>query len=169
MTVMNRSTVVAAGFVPPVYPFDKLTEFADLAARHEGGAVDLSIGTPCDPPPAAVVEALGHSGTERGYPTSLGSLELREAASLWMERRLGVRVPPSAMAACVGTKELVAGVPAWLRLRTPSPHTVLYPGLAYPTHEMGAVLSGCRAVPVPAGPTGVMDLGAVSEEDAARA
>jgi aspartate/methionine/tyrosine aminotransferase len=169
MSVMNRSTVVAAGFVPPVYPFDKLTEFADLAARHEGGAVDLSIGTPCDPPPAAVVEALGHSGTERGYPTSLGSLELREAASLWMERRLGVGVPPSAMAACVGTKELVAGVPAWLRLRTPSRDTVLYPGLAYPTYEMGAVLAGCRAVPVPAGPTGVMDLGAVSEEDAARA
>src|SRR5580693_110065 len=126
-----------APFVPPVYPYERLGAAQAKAAAHEGGAVDLSIGTPCDPPPAAVVEALGHSGTERGYPTSLGSLELREAASLWMERRLGVRVPPSAMAACVGTKELVAGVPAWLRLRTPSRDTVLYPCLAYPTYEMG--------------------------------
>ena len=33
-----------------------------------GGVVDLSIGTPYDPPPAAVVEALGSSGAERGYP-----------------------------------------------------------------------------------------------------
>ena len=30
--------------------------------------VDCSIGTPCDPPPRAVVDALASSGTERGYP-----------------------------------------------------------------------------------------------------
>src|ERR1700678_3396129 len=100
MTVTSRPAVAAAEppapFVPPVYPFDKLGDFAVLAAAHEGGAVDLSIGTPCDPPPAEVVEALGHSGAERGYPASVGSVELREAASAWMERRLGVSVEPSA-------------------------------------------------------------------------
>ena len=35
--------------------------------------VDLSIGTPCDPPPPAVIEALAHSDTERGYPPHSGS------------------------------------------------------------------------------------------------
>jgi aspartate/methionine/tyrosine aminotransferase len=163
------ATELAEPWVPPVYPFDKLTEIVDLAARHEGGAVDLSIGTPCDPPPAAVVEALGHSGTERGYPTSVGSVELREAAAGWMERRLGVSVAPSAIAACVGTKELVAGVPQWLRLRSPWRDTVLYPSLAYPTYEMGAELARCRAVAVPAGPDGRLDLSSVSDSDAERA
>jgi aspartate/methionine/tyrosine aminotransferase len=161
--------VRAQPFVPPVYPFDKLTEFVELAWRHDGGAVDLSIGTPCDAPPAEVVEALGHSGTERGYPTSLGSAELREAAAAWMARRLGVSVAPSAIAACVGTKELVAGVPQWLRLRSPWRDTVLYPSLAYPTYDMGAVLAGCRAVAVPSGPDGRMDLPSVADSDAERA
>ncbi|MGA8679412.1 MAG: aminotransferase class I/II-fold pyridoxal phosphate-dependent enzyme [Acidimicrobiales bacterium] len=169
MSVASRPTGRAGGFVPPVYPFDKLTEFSELASAHEGGAVDLSIGTPCDPPPPEVVEALGHSSSERGYPTSLGSLEMREAAAGWMERRLAVSVAVSAIAACVGTKELVAGVPQWLRLRDPSRDTVLCPSLAYPTYEMGAILAGCRAVPVPTGGGGGMDLAAVAEEDAARA
>jgi len=160
---------VVEGFVPPVYPFDKLTEFASLASAHEGGAVDLSVGTPCDPPPAEVVEALGHSGTERGYPTSIGSLELREAACAWMERRLGVAVEASAVAACVGTKELVAGLPQWLRLRDPRRDTVLHPSLAYPTYEMGATLAGCRAVPVPMRADGALDLAAIADSDAERA
>jgi aspartate/methionine/tyrosine aminotransferase len=80
-----------------------------------------------------------------------------------------VSVPTSAVAACVGTKELVAGVPHWLRLRDPSRDTVLYPSLAYPTYEMGATLAGCRAVPVPLRASGGMDLSAVADEDAERA
>ena len=168
MSLLGSDTT-RGGFVPPVYPFDKLGELAELAAAHDGGAVDLSVGTPCDPPPPQVVRALGHSGRERGYPTSIGSVELREAAAAWMERRFGVSVSPSAIAACVGTKELVAGVPHWLRLRRPSQDTVLCPALAYPTYEMGALLAGCRAVPVPAGSDGSMQLSAVDEQDAERA
>ncbi len=53
------------------------------------------------------------------------------------------------VAACMGTKELVAGMPQWLRLRTPERDTVLYPEISYPTYAMGATLAGCRAVPVP--------------------
>lgn len=158
-----------AGFVPPVYPFDKLTEFAELAARHDGGAVDLSIGTPCDPPLRAAVEALAVSGSERGYPASVGSGELREAASSWLARRFKVDIAPASVAACIGTKELVAGVPHWLRLRTPARDTVLFPELAYPTYEMGATLARCRAVPVPPRADGTLDLSAITEQDAARA
>ena len=64
-----------------------------------------------------------------------------------MARRLGVTIEPSAVAACVGTKELVAGMPQWLRLRRPDRDTVLYPAISYPTYAMGAQLAGCRAVP----------------------
>ncbi len=158
-----------AGFVPPVYPYDKLAELAGLAQRHEGGAVDLSIGTPCDPPPARVLEALAGSGTERGYPSSIGSLEYREAALAWISRRFGVDSAALAVAACVGTKELVAGVPHWLRLRMPARDTVLCPLLAYPTYEMGAILARCRAVAVPTRPDGTMELSSISPEDASRA
>ena len=111
--------------------------------------VDLSVGTPVDPPPAAVLDALAAVGAERGYPASIGIGPLREAASAWMQRRLGVDVPASQIAACIGTKELVAGLPHWLHLRDPSRDTVLYPAVGYPTYEMGAILAGCRAVPVP--------------------
>ena len=119
--------------------------------------VDCSIGTPYDPPLPAVIEALASSGTERGYPASAGSAALRDAAASWLTRRFGLEdVPSSAVAACVGTKELVASVPHLLRLRSPDRDTVLYPAVSYPTYAMGAELAGCRAVPVPApsGPVG---------------
>ena len=136
-----------APFVPPPYPYDRLDELKALGAALPGGLVDLSIGTPCDPPPDVVLDALARSGAERGYPPSVGSPAYRESAAAWMDRRLGVAIDPAHIAACVGTKELVAGVPQWLRLRRPDLDTVLYPAISYPTYAMGATLAGCRAVP----------------------
>jgi succinyldiaminopimelate transaminase len=156
----------------PPYPYDRLDGLAKLAAAQPGGMVDCSIGTPCDPPLAAVVEALATSGTERGYPASAGSAALREAAAAWLVRRFGLPdLPVGAVAACVGTKELVASVPHVLRLRTPDRDTVLYPAVSYPTYAMGAELAGCRSVAVPPRPgrLGGLDLDAVDPADAARA
>jgi succinyldiaminopimelate transaminase len=157
------------GLVIPVYPFDRLAAVAELARRHEGGAVDLSVGTPCDPPPQEVLEALANSGAERGYPSSAGTSEYREAALAWMSRRFGIDTSELALGACIGTKELIAGVPHWLKLRTPARDTVLCPMLAYPTYEMGAALARCRAVAVPMRRDGTMELSAVTQEDVSRA
>ena len=55
----------AGGFEPPPYPYDRLDALQSAAAVHDGGVVDLSVGTPGDPPAPAVVEALGRSGVER--------------------------------------------------------------------------------------------------------
>src|SRR5215472_12566132 len=96
------------GFSPPPYPYDRLDELRAVADQLPGGCVDLSIGTPCDPPPDAVVAVLSASGAERGYPASIGSAALREAAAGWLQRRLDVDVDPAAIAACIGTKEFVA-------------------------------------------------------------
>ena len=82
------------GFQPPPYPYDRLEELKAVADALPGGCVDLSIGTPIDPPPAAVVEALAGSGAERGYPPSVGSASYRRAAAGWLARRLGVTVDP---------------------------------------------------------------------------
>jgi len=160
---------VTVAFEPPIYPYERLAGARARAAAHEGGLVDLSIGTPCDPPPAAVLAALAGSGAERGYPPSAGGAAYREAAAAWMARELGVAVPPDQVAACIGAKELVAGVPGWLRLRRPERDTVLYPAVAYPTYEMGATLAGLRAVPVPVDDRWRLDLAAVDPQDAARA
>src|SRR5262245_41776386 len=131
------------GFVPPEYPYERLDPLKTKADAHDGGVVDLSIGTPCDPPPAAALSALANSDTERGYPPSIGTPALRAAAAAWMDRRLGVTVDATAeIAACIGTKEMVGTLPGYLRLRTPDRDTVLYPAVAYPTYEMGALLAG---------------------------
>ena len=141
--------VGAGAFEPPPYPYDRLDGFRAEAEVLPGGVVDCSVGTPGDPPPPAAIRALAVSGTERGYPSSAGSPGLRRAAADWILRRFGVEVEPSAVAACVGTKELVASTAQFLRLRDPSKDTVLYPAVSYPTYAMGALLGGCRPVAVP--------------------
>lgn len=160
---------VPQGFVPPPYPYDRLDQFVPLAKAHEGGMVDLSVGTPCDPPPPAVVRALSESDAERGYPPSIGTEMLRKEIRSWIHRRFDIDVPLSQIAACIGSKEFVATTPHWLRLRTPARDTVLYPAISYPTYEMGAILAGCRAVPVQSTATGGLDLASISPDDAARA
>jgi succinyldiaminopimelate transaminase len=159
----------ASGFFPPPYPYDRLAELAELADSHPGGMVDLSVGTPCDPPPAAVVDALGHSGAERGYPSSAGAAPLKAAVAGWLARRFGLSVDEANIAACVGTKEFVASAAWFLRLRRPERDTVLAPAVAYPTYAIGAQLAGCRTVLVGTTPDGRLDLDAVSDADAARA
>jgi aspartate/methionine/tyrosine aminotransferase len=157
------------GFSPPPYPYDRLGELAEVAQRHRGGMVDLSVGTPCDPPPATVVAALSASGAERGYPSSAGGARFIEAAAGWLARRFGMALEPSQLAACVGTKEFVASTAWYLRLRRPERDTVLAPAIAYPTYAMGAQLAGCRTVLVPPRADGSLDLDVLDPADAARA
>jgi aspartate/methionine/tyrosine aminotransferase len=169
---------VTAGFDPPAYPYDRLDTARAVAAQHPGGIVDLSIGTPTDPPPAAVWHAfVGRSGegpvdpkgVARGYPPSAGTLELREAVERWTKGRLGASVPTANLAVCIGTKEFVASTPQYLKLRRPDRDTVLYPAVSYPTYEMGAILAGLRPVAVPMDRDWRVDLGAIDPADADRA
>ena len=160
---------MSPGFVPPPYPYDRLDRLAAICETHHGGVVDLSIGTPCDPPLPAVITALATSNAERGYPPSIGTVGLREAVRQWVGKRFLIDVTLDHIAACIGTKEFVATTPHYLRLRTPERDTVLHPAVAYPTYEMGAILAGCRAVAVPMGADGGIDLGKIDPADTARA
>lgn len=167
------------GFRPPPYPYDRLSELKAGAVERfgpadrdgtPGGVVDCSVGTPCDPPMPAVLDAMAGSGAERGYPMSTGSPEYRDAAAGWLRRRFDVSVDPGReLAACVGTKEFVASAAHYLHLRDPTRDTVLHPAVSYPTYAMGAVLGGCRSVPVRELPRGGLDLESIDEADAARA
>ena len=160
------------GFVPPAYPYDRLESLRSVAAGLPGGVVDLSVGTPTDPPPAGALQALADASVSvsaRGYPPSIGTLELRSAIQAWIKDTFGVGLALDALGVCVGTKELVAAVPHWLHLRNPGRDTVLYPAVSYPTYAMGATLGGLRAVPVPVDSSWRLDLSAISAADAARA
>lgn len=158
-----------AGFVPPPYPYDRLDELKSIADDHEGGLVDLSIGTPFDPPPDSVIKALAESGSERSYPPSIGTPEFRDAAATWLNRLVGTELGAGDIRATIGSKEFVAGLPNYLKLRTPDRDTILYPAVSYPSYAMGATLGGCRSVPVPLDDQWRLDVSAIDPADAARA
>ena len=97
-----------------------------------------------DPVPDVVQRALGAASNAPGYPTVLGSAELREAAVSWMTRRLGVAAgllsAETSVLPAIGTKELVASLPLLLGLGVDS--QVIVPEVAYPTYEIGARVVG---------------------------
>ncbi len=140
----------------PEFPWDQLAPYGEKARLHAGGIVDLSIGTPVDPTPAVVQDALRAASDAPGYPLTVGSPALREALVSWSRRRLGADVGPEHVVPSIGSKELVSLLPVLLGLRDV---TVLIPHLAYPTYDVGARLAGCTPVATPnptaCDPTGV--------------
>jgi succinyldiaminopimelate transaminase len=125
----------------PDFPWDSLTEFGAKARAHAGGLVDLSVGTPVDPVPALIQDALASAAAEPGYPTTHGTPALREAAVAAMARRHDVTgLSPEAVLPTIGSKELVAWLPTLLGVGAGD--LVVIPELAYPTYEVGARLAG---------------------------
>jgi succinyldiaminopimelate transaminase len=106
--------------------------------------VDLSIGAPVDPVPEVVRAALAAAADAPGYPLTLGTPQLREAAAGWLARRHGVPASPDAVLPVIGTKEFIAWLPTMLGCGPGD--TVVYPALAYPTYDAGVRLAGAEAL-----------------------
>lgn len=131
----------------PDFPWDALAPHQRVAAAHPDGLVDLSVGTPVDPTPALVRDALVAAADAPGYPTTHGTPALRQAVVDWFARRRGVPgLDPVAVLPTVGSKELVALLPSLLGLG--GGDVVVHPRTAYPTYDVGARLAG--ATPLPA-------------------
>jgi succinyldiaminopimelate transaminase len=129
----------------PDFPWDQLAEHAARARAHEGGVVDLSVGTPVDPTPDLVQKALADAADSPGYPTTVGLASTRQACVDWLARRFGVTgLDVSGVLPVIGSKELIASLPTQLGLG--SGDLVVHPELAYPTYEVGAALAGARTV-----------------------
>ena len=117
---------VTTGFVPPPYPYERLDDVIAIAAEHDGGAVDLSIGTPCDPAPDEVVAALSAPAAARGYPPSIGTAALprrrRAAGSPAGSARPSTRPPssPRAWARRSSSRRCRSTSPCATRRATPS-------------------------------------------------
>lgn len=145
----------------PDFPWDSLVPFRERASMFPadpdagdpaagsadpGGLVDLSVGTPVDPTPAVIREALVAAADAPGYPQTYGTADLREAVATWFEARRGVSdVDPDGVLPTIGSKELVAWLPTLLGL---GPGDVVgLPRIAYPTYDVGARLAGARPFP----------------------
>ena len=131
----------------PDFPWDTLTPFKARAQEHPDGIVDLSVGTPVDPTPALVREALAGAADAPGYPLTWGTADLREGVAAWFARRRGVPgVDPAGVLPTIGSKELVAWLPTLLGLGAGD--VVGIPAVAYPTYDVGARLAGATPVVV---------------------
>ncbi|WP_040812193.1 succinyldiaminopimelate transaminase [Nocardia concava] len=129
----------------PDFPWDTIASVKAKAASHPDGIVDLSVGTPVDPVDPLIREALSSVAEVPGYPTTHGTPELREAVVSALKRRFGITgIDPAAVLPAIGTKELIAGLPRLLGLGAED--LVVIPEVAYPTYEVGALLSGSRYV-----------------------
>ena len=132
----------------PDFPWDSLAPAKERArafssgdpARGEG-IVDLSVGTPVDPTPAVVREALCAAADAPGYPQTWGTADLREGIAAWFARRRGVPgLDPAGVLPTIGSKELVAWLPTLLGLGAGD--VVGFPTVAYPTYDVGARIAG---------------------------
>ncbi|MEW2499028.1 succinyldiaminopimelate transaminase [Amycolatopsis sp. NPDC047767] len=129
----------------PDFPWDSLAEVKARAQAHPGGIVDLSVGTPVDPVPASIRDALASVSEIPGYPATHGTPALRTTAVEALGRRYGVEgLEPDAVLPTIGSKEAVAWLPRLLGLGQGD--TVVIPELAYPTYEVGALLAGADVV-----------------------
>ncbi|WP_245951244.1 succinyldiaminopimelate transaminase [Phytoactinopolyspora halophila] len=132
----------------PGFPWDSLVPYRERAQAHPHGVVDLSVGTPVDETPAVVRDALAAASNAPGYPTTLGTPAVREAAVGWLKRRFGIDSidAETGVLPAIGTKELVAWLPTLLGLGPAD--VVVHPELAYPTYDIGARLAGASPVAV---------------------
>ena len=109
---------------------------------HPDGIIDLSVGTPVDPTPDFIQEALRDSSNSPSYPVTAGTPELRAAIREWALTRLGANGEFDVLP-LIGSKELVAWLPTILE----SQH-VLIPEIAYPTYHVGALIAQAQSTAV---------------------
>ena len=122
-----------------------MVPFATRARQHPDGIVDLSIGSPVDPTPDVIRNALAGATDAHAYPTTAGTPALAEAICSWFARRRGVpALTTRNVLPTIGSKELVALLPFMLGIGEGD--TIVHPRAAYPTYAIGAAMCGATAV-----------------------
>jgi succinyldiaminopimelate transaminase len=130
----------------PEFPWNALASARSRAAQHPDGLVDLSVGSPVDPTPPFIRDALANASDAHGYPTTQGTHELRNAIVDWFARVRGVSgLSPESVLPTIGSKEFVGLLPTLLGLGERD--VVVHPRIAYPTYDIGARVAGATALP----------------------
>jgi succinyldiaminopimelate transaminase len=129
----------------PEYPWEQLKPYSAKAALHERGAVDLSVGSPVDPTPSIIQDALSDSSNAPGYPSTGGSSEFKNAVVEWFARRRGVPgLKPEQVMPTIGSKELISFLPLLMGLGPGD--VVVQPKVAYTAYVVGAALCGAEII-----------------------
>ena len=137
----------------PPYIFSDLErrKHAARAAGHE--FLDLGIGSPDQPTPPAVIEALRAAATDsitNAYPPFRGSDRLLTAATQVMATRFGVEFAPHREAVVLaGSKE---GIAELLAALCEPGDVVLAPALSYPVYVRAPLMHGAAVHLVPMDP-----------------
>ena len=133
------------------YDWSRIDPYRRRAERCPGGLVDLSVGSPVDPVPRSVREALAAAaddGQARGYPKTAGDGPLRQAVADWFRRCRGVDLDAlgANLVPTVGSKEAVALMASLLHLGPGD--RVVQPRVSYPTYAIGTQLAGAQVTTV---------------------
>ncbi len=129
----------------PEYPWEGLKPFAAKAAEYKDGLVDLSVGSPVDPTPKIIQDALNESSNSPGYPRTGGTPELKQAVVDWYARRHGVvGLTPEQVMPTIGSKELISWLPILLGIGPGD--VIVQPTVAYTAYVVGAALAGAQII-----------------------
>ena len=129
----------------PEYPWEGLKPFAAKAAEYKDGLVDLSVGSPVDPTPKIIQDALNASSNAPGYPRTGGTPEFKQAVVDWYARRHGVLgLSPEQVMPTIGSKELISWLPILLGIGPGE--VIVQPKVAYTAYVVGAALAGAEII-----------------------
>ena len=137
----------------PPYVFSELERRKQVARAAGHTFIDLGIGSPDQPTPAPIVEALRQAAFDsplNSYPPFRGSARLLTAATQFMASRFGVELSPDREAVVLaGSKE---GIAELLSALCGPGDVVLAPSLSYPVYVRAPMMHGAAVHLVPMDP-----------------
>ncbi|MEZ4377744.1 MAG: aminotransferase class I/II-fold pyridoxal phosphate-dependent enzyme [Gemmatimonadales bacterium] len=154
------------------YVFTTLIAKKRVVEAEGHTVLDLSLGSPDQPMPDALIEAVQEAVADRhahGYPMMFGEPALHEAFAEYMVRRFGVTLDlPAEMTPTAGSKEALAHL---VSAYCEPGDTMLITDVAYPVYERAVASAGAELVRLPVtAATGFWpDLEAVDPVQAGRA
>lgn len=132
------------------YPFEKLRALFDgVTPSAEHAPISLGIGEPKHPTPALVRDAVRASLDGLAfYPTTAGTLQLRQAITAWLQHRYGLPAldPATDVLPVVGSREALFAFAQTVvdTSRAGAPPVVLCPNPFYQIYEGAALLAGAQ-------------------------
>ncbi len=128
------------------YPFQRLRDlFAGITPNPAYKNINLSIGEPKHATPQLIKDALvANLSGLASYPTTLGSIELRQAIANWIARRYQITAPnpEKAILPVTGSREALFAFAQAIIDKTKSKPIVISPNPFYQIYEGAAFLAG---------------------------